>query len=331
MKTDPYHSPASPPRSGGPGPGTGVGTAPGTFGELLQGELQDPREAFLVTLPIEERSVATFQPRADLDDVVVRPACKLKSREVARRILADNRRAGGGILSIRSSLPEGKGLASSSADLVATARAVAASLGRRLSASDIEDCLRPVEPSDGVMYDEVVAFFHRRVRLRARFGFLPPATVVGIDLGGTVDTVRFNRVRQSPRAAVRREYQGLLERLQRAVAAGDLAAVGEISTRSAELSLSGCFPAPRDLEPARRLCAALGGVGIVTAHSGTMVGTLIDGRPDPEIAARARAVLGCEDSRLFVYRTVAAPGGDSRREPAHAVPNVPPLVSRETR
>lgn len=305
-----------------------MGSAPGTFGELLQGELDDPRRAFLVTLPIEERSVATFHPHDDLDDVVVRPAHKVKSREVARRILADHRCDVGGVLSIHSSLPEGKGLASSSADLVATARAMASSLGRWFSASDIEDCLRPVEPSDGVMYDEVVAFFHQQVELRTRLGYLPPATVVGVDLGGTVDTIQFNRSRQSPSAAVRREYHRLLDRLEDAIAAGDLPAVGEISTRSAELSLR--TPVRRDLEPARLLCEALGGVGIVTAHSGTMVGTLISGRADPETAARARAVLGCERSSLSVYRTVAAPDDNALEEPDRAVPDVLPLVSRET-
>jgi uncharacterized protein involved in propanediol utilization len=301
---------------------TGVGSAPGTFGELLQGELEDPRRAFLVTLPIEERSVATFHPQDGLNEVIVRPAHKVKSQEVARRILADSRCDAGGLLTIHSRLPEGKGLASSSADLVATARAMASSLDRCFSASDIEEYLRPVEPSDGVMYDEVVAFFHQQVELRARLGHLPPATVVGVDLGGTVDTIQFNRARQSPDAAVRREYQELLDRLEDAITAGDLAAVGEVSTRSAELSCRA--PVHQDLEAGRLLCEALGGVGIVTAHSGTMVGTLISGRSGPDIASHAHAVLGCGLSNVSVYHTVAAPESDAR-----AVRGVLPLVSRE--
>lgn len=57
----------------------------------------------------------------------------------------------------------------------------------------MEDWLRPVEPTDGVMYPGVVVFEHRAVRLRAELGTLPPLTVVAVDEGGHLDTVAHNR------------------------------------------------------------------------------------------------------------------------------------------
>ncbi len=109
----------------------GNGFAPGSFGELLQGVSPDDGRDFLVTLPLSIGAHATFTPDATLPDVQVAPARKRKSLAVARRALALLGAPPGGALTIDSSLPEGKGLASSSADLVATVRAVADATTRR--------------------------------------------------------------------------------------------------------------------------------------------------------------------------------------------------------
>jgi L-threonine kinase len=62
---------------------------------------------------------------------------------------------GGGTLILQSRLPEGKGHASSSADLVATVRATDAT-GVTPTRRQIESMLATIEPSDGVMYSGVV-------------------------------------------------------------------------------------------------------------------------------------------------------------------------------
>lgn len=267
---------------------TGVGTAPGTFGELLQGVLPEADRHFLVTFPIDGWSRAAFRYVPDVPAVEVRPAHKTKAGRLAARVLRAHGISGGGVLELDSTLPEGKGLASSSADLVATARAVADAIGVDLAAAGIEHLLRDLEPSDGVMYPGIVSFHHREVRLRERLGFLPPLTIVAHDSGGMVDTVRFNQSAALPSMRVRREYEALLGDMASAVRVGDLTAVGEISTRSAELHVQ---RHPRtDFAPMRRLCRQLGGLGLVIAHSGTYLGILLRERSD-ETARLAAADL----------------------------------------
>ena len=117
-------------------------------------------------------------------------------------------------------------MASSSADLVATARAVANALDVPMPPRRIERYLARIEPTDGVLYPSVVAYHHRSVRLRAWLGSLPSMAVVGVDEGGKVDTVDFNAIPKPFTARDKREYVRLLDRLTRAVARRDLAEVG---------------------------------------------------------------------------------------------------------
>lgn len=97
---------------------------------------------------------------------------------------------------------------------MATARAVASALGVDLPPHAIEDLLRRIEPTDGVMYPGVVAFEHRNVALLDQLGVLPPMTIVGIDEGGTVDTVAFNKIPKNFTAAERDEYARLLDEVR---------------------------------------------------------------------------------------------------------------------
>lgn len=284
--------------------------ATGTFGELLQGALPDGSD-FLVTLPIALRSHASFR-LGHGDDLVVYPSHKHKSWTVARRML-DAAGHPGGTLVIDSAVPTGKGLASSSADLVATARAVGRCLGLPVGPADVQGWIRGVEPTDGVMYDHVVAFDHCAVRLLEDLGPVPALAVVALDEGGRLDTVRFNRERPPFDAAARRRYAELLAALRTALATGDLPTVGAVTTESSRLA--------QRTNPKRTHDALLGVVddvgalGVVTTHSGTMTGLLLDAaHPDHPVALvaaqeRCAAIAAAHRATTGVFRTVPAAAG----------------------
>lgn len=285
---------------GGP---TAVGRAFGTFGELLQGALPDDGPEFLVTFPIDAWSTATVCLCDAHQRLTVFPPHKTKALAVARRVMVAAGRVAGAHLELRTDLAEGKGMASSSADLVATARAVAAGLGVVQTPAHIEAALRGVEPSDGVMYPEVVAFYHRQVRLRQRLGPMPAATVIAHDRGGQVDTVAFNNRPHVFPPEDRQEYARLLSRLVAAVRSGDLPEIGRISTRSAELALRG--DRTRRLRTLREACRRIGGLGLVLAHSGTMLGILLPDE-EPDLAAKTEAVRRLAGDAVSVHRSLPA-------------------------
>lgn len=304
------------PRPAGAGSaGIGVGTAFGTFGELLQGVLPEEDGDFLVTLPVARWTMATFrrEPGLGSGDVVVRPGGKTKALQLARSIgeLAERQTGvpAGGTLHVNSVIPEGKGLASSSADLVATARAVGQALEVEMPPARIERLLADIEPTDGVLYPAIVAFHHRTVRLRGILGSLPVMAVVGIDEGGSVDTVDFNRIPKPFTLADRNEYARLLDRLSCAVRRRDLAEVGRVATRSAQMNQ--LLRHKWSLEPMREICREVGGLGVAVAHSGTTLGILLD-TADPSYTQRVSAAAqACGElaGGVTVYRTLSFPGG----------------------
>ncbi|MFF3174662.1 kinase [Streptomyces sp. NPDC057900] len=284
---------------------TGVSTAFGTFGELLQGVLPEEDSDFLVTLPIARWARATFHGMPGEDELRVQPPHKRKALRLAEMIVRSSATPMGGVLTVESTLPEGKGLASSSADLVATARAVANALGEPMPPRRIETLLARIEPTDGVLYPGIVAFYHRRVALHSKLGPLPPMSVVGVDEGGEIDTVAFNRIPKPFSAADRQEYARLLARMTTAVAGGDLAEVGAVTTRSALMNQ--VLRPKRMLSSLIDICGQVGGLGVVVGHSGTSLGVLLD-KADPAYPQRlVDAASACSElaGNVAVYRTLS--------------------------
>ena len=280
---------------------TGVGRCFGTFGELLQGTLPDRGRGFMVTLPISRYSTARFTVSPGHGEVRVHPQGKEKSRRLAEglvRVLAPGH---GGSLSIRSELPTGKGCASSSADMVATARAVQSALGATVSNTFLAREMGSIEPSDGVMYPGVVSFYHREGMLRSFLGGPPPLTIVGLDEGGLVDTVEFNERSGASNRARRAEYEGLLTRMERAIVRGDLRTVGEISTRSAILNQE-LLPKAH-LEPLLEVSQRYDALGIVAAHSGTSLGVLLGPARGPGTSSAIAAELSRYGIGVRIHHT----------------------------
>ncbi|AUX79011.1 hypothetical protein [Sinorhizobium fredii] len=276
-----------------PGIASGEGEALccGTFGELLQGQLPIgylSREShFLITMPIAVFARAHFMPIAGTRSVTVYPQHKFKAKRLAENLVTALSVPGGTLL-LQSELPEGKGLASSSADLVATARSIASCFKRRVRTSLIEKLMAEIEPSDGVMYPGTVAYQQRSCSLLSFLGQMPPLAIVGIDEGGTVETVDYDQRRGEVSAYQRTQYHELLERARVAIPQGDVAAVGEIATASALLH--------QKRVPKKHLVSTLkaseetGALGVIVAHSGTMIGIMLD-RMAPDFPRKLRSVV----------------------------------------
>ncbi|MFF4486647.1 kinase [Streptomyces sp. NPDC001544] len=284
---------------------TGVSAAFGTFGELLQGVLPEEDGDFLVTLPVARWAMARFELLPGAEALQVWPAHKRKALRLTSMIMEDAQRCWGGVLRIDSTIPEGKGLASSSADLVATARAVANALDEPMPPRRIESYLARIEPTDGVLYPAVVAFHHRSVRLRARLGSLPSMAVVSVDEGGAVDTVDFNSLPKPFTTADKREYARLLERVTRAVARQDLAEVGRVATASARMNQ--VLRHKWSLEALIDICQQVGGLGVVVGHSGTTLGILLNTEAPHCASQLAVAAQACQQlvGNVTVYRTLS--------------------------
>ncbi len=287
-------------------PQVGIGVAHGSFGELLQGALANEDAHFLVTLPIQNFSRVTLIPDPSVERFTVTPVHKLKSLALVR-LLADHFGVScGGHLHIESELPEGKGMSSSSADLVAAARAFEAATGCVVPSELMHALLRSIEPTDGVMYSEFVSFFHRRVELRRRLGSPDRLAVVAIDEGGKVDTIEYNRRNRGFCDAECAEYAELLPAIETAILQNDLEEVGRISTRSAILNQK--RNPKRDLDSLVEIGQRTRALGVAVAHSGSVLGLLF---PDEagcgDRIEDARAQMSKLRENVFVVHSLTSP------------------------
>ena len=297
--------------------GTATALAPGTCGELVQG--MTGGVDFLVTCPINQFARATVTLRSRRTDgeggmvtgvdhlPKTRRAVELALSEIAKMGGVGNLAAG---VTVSSPLPVGKGMGSSSADIAAAVGAVGIAAGVTLAPETIARIALSVEPTDGVMIPGVALLDHRRGRIVESLGEAPPLEVIVIDRGGQVDTLEFNRMDRTGRwREVEDSTEAALELVREGVRRGDAELVG----RGATISARAGHPTGAGPWVERALACALeiGAVGVNVAHSGTVVGILLDARLRQSKPALRRAMEAFSDAESVRHFRVI--GGGVRR------------------
>ena len=264
--------------------GTATASAPGTCGELVQGMTGGAH--FLVTCPINQFSRATVTLRAGeggrsaaevsgidhlpkTERAVSAALEQLAARMGSKGLIAE--------VAIANPIPAGKGMGSSSADITAAIGAVGTAAGQPFTPEAIARIALSVEPTDGVMFPGIALLDHRCGSIAESLGPPPPMEVIVIDTGGTVDTLEFNRVDRTDRwGKVATRTGEALELVREGILRGDPALVGRGATISAR---AGHLPEASEwVERAAAFADEQGTVGINVAHSGTVVGILLDAR-----------------------------------------------------
>lgn len=127
-----------------------TGRCSSSYGELLQGVLPNGQH-FLVTIPINIFSEVVFVEDA-LSKLQVLPSSKSKTGLFLEKLIQEFDLHLSGIVTVSSEIPVGKGLSSSTSDIIAALRAVESFVGYEFSKERIQKILREIEPSDGLLY-----------------------------------------------------------------------------------------------------------------------------------------------------------------------------------
>lgn len=177
-----------------------------------------------------------------------------------------------GSLTIQSTLPIGKGMASSSADMVASLRAVAAFYHRRLTQSDIAQLCCAIEPTDSIMFHGVVAFDPLRGRLLERLGPYPRATIIGAMGRGRINTEDHHLRRDGYNTHHEERLREALSLARVGLAKRQVELVGQAGRLSAEIEWE------RNGDPSIKALLDISeqeNTGVIIAHSGTVRGLLV--------------------------------------------------------
>jgi L-threonine kinase len=247
----------------------GVARCPGTCGEWVQGARNGI--PFLVDCPIDrfseaKVSLSRYTTGWDLptEKTKVFQALELLKRDLSLPKLS-------GKVEFSQQLPEGKGMASSTADITAAASAVLIALGENPVPEYLARLALQIEPSDSVMFSGISEIEHVEGRRHQVLGPPLPALFLALDWGGIVDTKAFNarpelseHYRRSENI-IRKAYRMAKEGIEQSDLE-KLAAAGTISARcNLEINPKSFF------EPFLVWVRQRGGLGLITAHSGTLL------------------------------------------------------------
>jgi len=259
-------------------------TVHGTFGEFMQGYLAEGDGSyrhFLFTLPVEElKSTSVIrlgQPQQ----------CEQTRRERDRAMRAAHKLAclldisERFSVSIDSNIPIGKGCASSTADILATTTALIGAAYEDVPepVANALSCLvaKEFEWGDYVLNSSIALCFQRSHQVVNRYSTDLRYRIVGIDEGDIVDTKRFH-LEHSEDADLASAFADLASKMHRALERSDIKESAKLATESIRINQD-VLP-KRTFTTMERIGATTGALGVVGAHTGSMLGLLFSEHQD---------------------------------------------------
>ncbi|MDN5347344.1 MAG: L-threonine kinase [Clostridia bacterium] len=276
---------------------------PCSCGELVQGIIDG--SYCLITCPINVWAKVTVElkPGGGIYGPLGRSKA-LRAVRLALNLLGE--RAGAKVW-VENPLPPGKGLATSTADVVAAAAATAAAAGYRLTYVELARIALQIEPSDGTFLPGIALFDHIHGKKQEYLGPAPELEILIVDLGGKVDTVNFNR--RQDLIKLNRAKEPLVQQAGQLVRLGLAEQNAALVARGATLSALAnqvILPKP-ELESILDLALEGGALGVNAAHSGTVLGILY--RPGEIDSRELQIKLKKRHPHLNFFKASLASGG----------------------
>lgn len=248
--------------------------APGTCGELVQGTINNTN--FSITCPIDIFSYVTVELN-NKDHISINDPKRSKVLQAVNSTMSQIiGKKQGALVTVNSQLPMAKGMASSTADITAACMATAHALNYKITYQEIAQIALSIEPTDGLFFPGIVAFDHVKGNYYKKIGNSIDIDIMIFDFGGTVDTISFNQRDDLKEKNKNNETQikSAYELVKKGLKEKNPSLVGQGATMSSLLNQSILYK-PK-LEEILDLVTKLGALGINIAHSGTILGILLE-------------------------------------------------------
>lgn len=253
------------------------GVCPASCGEFVQGVLDN--EEYLSSYAINLFSVATLEEGKEV--IHTGPTKSRKAMELVFEkfnIPVDESKKIS--LNINSQIPIGKGMASSTADIGATINATLSMLGKTLTGEEISKLAVKIEATDSLLLNRHSIFNPLTADIKKYMGGISNAKVVILEPDDILDTksIRMTpnyRMYKMQNKEIIRESFSLLDE---GLAKNDLSLVGKACTYSS-LANENIHKKPF-LKEIIEISDKFGCYGVNIAHSGTVIGILMDKQMD---------------------------------------------------
>ncbi|WP_181389580.1 hypothetical protein [Leucothrix pacifica] len=279
---------------------TAYGKSFASFGEIAQGRLSSGKD-FLVSLPIDLWSECKLVCKATHGNTLI-DAPRAKARQLAELLVTKLELQQG--LSIQlgfeSNIPIGKGLSSSTADLLAVIRAFESGFDFQLIQTAISELLVKIEQHDPLHYESCVAYDHRRGKLLQDFKYIPDYQIIGIDQGGTLSTQAYNSTLRFDDDYIT-SYDQLYHSLAEAFMQRDDLKIARCATKSAAIHARRTHN--HWLKNVLSHAESWDILGVVATHSGTCAGVILP--PDTSQSTCDKIIHQAQQyGEVFMTRTL---------------------------
>lgn len=242
---------------------------PGSCGEIAQGWRNG--QPFMVTCPIGLYSRALVTERTSAKTGFGKKARAALKNTVSYMGFTDFPLG----IALESQLPTGKGMAASTADIVAVIQAVATAIDEELEPEEVAEIAAGIEPTDGTFYPGVVQMNYMTGKLIETYKPVPKIIIAMFDTGGTLNTIEFHSD-YSQNHGNDDSPAELLEAVDSLSRDFSPENIGRVATMSARANQK--LVEKPQLDEIIEFAEGQGALGVNVAHSGTMLGLLF--RPD---------------------------------------------------
>lgn len=238
---------------------------PGSVGEIIQGKYNGID--ILLSCPINlytEIILSDEKPRENEEEYV-------KSYRFIDNILDEwgyrNLKVA---LYINSKIPKGKGFASSTADLSAIYNGLLKLTDRKFNEEEfVKHCLK-IEPTDSIIFDKATIFDYKKGTVKEKVNSYFKFYVLCFVGENVVDTVEYNKKELEPL----KNIDDLIIELREAFKNRDTKKLAKVSTESIVRNQHRLKY--NNLEEVLEINNLIGGLGIIGAHSGDMLGIIFE-------------------------------------------------------
>lgn len=240
---------------------------PGSCGEIIQGKIEG--RDMLISCPVNIfTKVSLFETNEPIQRLSYKKSSTFLKNMLKRwgyEYMDKNLDMG-----IASKIPEGKGFASSTADLTALYICLLKMFNREYSLAEIIQETIKIEPTDSIIFREMTLFDYKEGKIYKTLGEYKKFYILGFEGTRVVDTVAFNNSALPPLA----EIDDIMRWSSQGLKSGDIESIGRASSISIERNLTRLG---YEIHGAvLKICNDTGGNGIIGAHSGDVLGIIYD-------------------------------------------------------
>ena len=256
------------------------GRCPASCGEFVQGIVKD--KEYLSSYAIDRYSIVTLEER--IEDVKKGPLKARKAiEEVFKYFNLPKKELKHISIDINSEIPISKGMASSTADIGATIKAALNLIGKNLDEYEISRLATEIEPTDSIYIKENTIFNPLDANVIKKLGILDTGKVLILEPNETLSTKyirkreNYNKLKKQNKYIIEYAFKLLEEGIKKK----DLNLIGQACNISSIANEN--IHKKKYLNEIMDISKEYGAYGVNIAHSGTVVGILLESDMNEEI------------------------------------------------